>query len=640
VNARLASVLSPALVNELRFQWAKDFDQQLPEGRAPYVSANGFGWGTASYLPRWAYPDERKLQFVDNLSVIGGAHALKFGFETVKSHEFLNGQSSVPGGFYGSYSYSTATQFGYDLLKNGLGCGTAAAPVPCYTSFAQAFGVTAFAYGVYDYAAFAQDSWKPWRKVTANYGVRWDYQQWPKPQFPNPAIPQSLKINADRKNVGPRGGIAWDLRGNGKTVVRGGYGMIFARTGNSMIENVIRYTGLSDASKNTVSLSFTPTTLGAPRFPNVFTSLPSSGIGATPASYRLAADFRRPRVQQMNVGVQRQLPLGLIVSASYVRTYGDRMQMNFDTNMIPPNFTLTWRLPDGRTFQTPYSAGMTRTAAGVTLPNNNGLRPNPNYGAIREISSLGKNWYNGLLVEVKRRLQKGFALNVAYTLAKAENLSGTGSGYGGGAENGYSGGNVLDQYHLDANRAPAGTDQRHRLVVNEVWEPGWKSENRVVNKLARGYRLSSIVAIESGRPYSPGISLGTIRFQTPDGAQWQGMGGGLYGQGGLSVAPGYTRNSFYATWRYTIDVRVTRPFRVSEGFSFELMGEAFNLINHPNYYGVNSTLFTAPSTAATMPVSTPIALTQRADFGTPYTTSMFPDGTSARRFQLAARLRF
>jgi hypothetical protein len=173
-----------------------------------------------------------------------------------------------------------------------------------------------------------------------------------------------------------------------------------------------------------------------------------------------------------------------------------------------------------------------------------------------------------------------------------------------------------------------------------VWEPAWKSANPTVNKLIHGYRFSTIVAIESGRPYSPNISLGTIRFQTPDGAQWQGMGGGLYGQGGLSVAPGYKRNSFYATWRYTIDLRALRQFRVTERFSLELMGEVFNLINHPNYYGVNTSLFTAPSPAATTPAGTPIVLTQRTDFGTPYTTSIFPDGTSARRFQLAARLRF
>ena len=644
VNARLVSTISPALVNEFRFQWAKDFDTQMPDARVPYVSANGFAWGTASYLPRWAYPDERKLQFVDNFAVIKGAHAFKFGFEIVKSHELMNGASSVAGGFYGSYSYSTAIQLGYDLLNNGRGCPNSGSGTlftqPCYTSFGQAFGVSAFPFGVLDYAAFAQDSWKLRRNITLNYGVRWDYQKWPDPVFPNPAIPQSLKINADNKNVGPRAGIAWDLFGNGKTVVRGGYGMMFARSGNSMIEDIVRFTGLTDPSKNIVSLSFTPTTLGAPTFPNTFTNMPTSGSGGTPTTYRLASDFRRPRIQEINVGIERQLPLGMIVSINYIYTYGDRLQMNYDTNMIPANFTLTWQLPNGSTFQTPFSAGMTRTAAGVTLPNTNGSRPNPSYGAISEISSLGKNWYNGMLLEVKRRFQKGFALNVAYTLAKAENLSGTGSGYGGGAENGYGGGNVLDQFHLNANRAPAGTDQRHRLVANAVWEPGWKSDNPALNKLVHGYRFSTITAIESGRPYSPGISLGTIRFQTPDGAQWQGMGGGLYGQGGLSVAPGYTRNSFYATWRDTIDLRASRQFQVTERLSFELMGEAFNLINHPNYYGVNYTMLTAPSPAATTPAGTPIVLTARTDFGTPNSTSIFPDGTSARRFQLAARFRF
>src|SRR5262249_6593228 len=141
---------------------------------------------------------------------------------------------------------------------------------------------------------------------------------------------------------------------------------------------------------------------------------------------RLDSDLRRPRVQEVNVGVERQLARALSVSASYVYSYGDRLPISFDDNLPPPNVTRTYQVSDGTTFQVPCVAGVTRTAAGVPQ-NINRSRPNPDFGAISVTKSLGQQWYHGLLVEATKRFADGFQAHASFTWAKAENLSGQAS---------------------------------------------------------------------------------------------------------------------------------------------------------------------------------------------------------------------
>jgi len=631
-NARLTSILTPRLVNEFRFQASRDFEFQFGNEEPPQVFVGGFSFGRASFLERPALPDERRLQFVDNLSYSVGRHALKFGVDINRAKDIIDN----PANFGGSYSYSNALTFGQDLvaIRNNL-TGRAAQN---YTTFTQSFGLPGITFSTVDYAVFAQDQWRALNNLTINYGLRYDYQANPEPFAPNPAIPETQRIPKDKTNFGPRIGVAYDIAGDGQTVIRGGYGIYYGRTPNGTIFDALTRTGLLDPALNTIGLTLRPGDPGAPIFPNVLTALPASALGSTNVS-RLGDDFKRPRMQEFNFGFERQLLRNLSVSASYIYTKGDRLPVLFDTNLPEPAFRRTFQLPDGSTFEVPFSAGVTRTAAGATR-NINLSRPNPNFGSINQLRSIGETYYNALFVEMKRRFADGFQFNASYTLAKAENLSGAADGGGSGPESPFGGSSLFNQFDLDANRAASPTDQRHRLVLNGVFNlPTVESDNRFVRGLLNGYRLSGIYTAESGRPFAALISVPNIPF-TADGAQFNGFGG-LLGQGGGSdrnLAPNIERNSNYGEANYRFDLRLARDIRLTERFVIELIGEGFNLFNTSNFNGFRTTRYEASLSGPLL--SDPILLTDRDDFGVESNNSSQPDGTNARRFQLAVRFRF
>ncbi|HKC86487.1 MAG TPA: TonB-dependent receptor, partial [Blastocatellia bacterium] len=391
----------------------------------------------ASFLERPALPDERRLQFVDNLSYIAGRHSLKFGADINRARDIIDN----PANFGASYNYSNALTYGRDLRNPAL---------KSYSSYTQSFGIPGLTFDTIDYAVFAQDQWKPLNRLTINYGLRYDYQQNPEPVAPNPAVPETQIINSDRTNFGPRVGAAWDLRGNGRTVIRGGYGIYYGRTPNGSIFNALTQTGLTDLSLSVVSITLRTTDPGSPTYPNILTAPPATAGGSTTV-FRLASDFKRPRMQEFNIGVERELLPNLTVSASFVYTLGQRLPINFDTNLPAPAFTRVYQLPDGSTFEVPFAAGLTRTAAGAQQ-NVNLSRPNPSFGSISVQRSLSETYYKALFLEVKRRFADGLQLNIAYTLAKAENLSGTGDGGGSGSESPFNGSSLFNQFDLRANR--------------------------------------------------------------------------------------------------------------------------------------------------------------------------------------------
>jgi hypothetical protein len=621
-NARLTKTFGPKRVNELRFQWSRDFEFEIGDAPPPETYANGsgnFSFGLATFLQRYALPDERRTQVVDNFSYLSGRHAFKFGGEINRVHDFINN----PTQFGGTYTYPSTLALGRDLVTPGG---------KNYTSFVQDFGLAEYAYSTVDFALFAQDQWKPTSRLTINYGLRWDKETMPKPFAPNPAIKETQSLPTDSKSFGPRIGMAYDVFGQGRTVIRGGYGIYYGRIPNGIIAYALQNTGLTDPSKALVALTLQPTDANAPVYPNVLPSVPSNGSLSTTVT-RLASDFSRPRIQDYTIGVQQQLPQGFLVSASYAHTYGDHLEVVTDTNLPASVFTRTYQLPDGSTFTLPFSAGVIRTAAGATV-SVNAARPDPSQGAINTNASRGESWYNGLLLDVQRRMSNGIQLNGAFTWAKAENTAGNDNGGGSAAETAFGGGTPADQFNLHSNRGLSPLDQRLRGVATVVWQPN--------ARLLRGFLFSGIETAETGRPVAAFISVGSIPFLASDGNTYNGFGG-IRGQGtggDRNLLPTIARNSVRAPANYKLDLRVARDLAMTESLHAELLVEGFNVFNHSNYNGFNTTIYNAAATANTTPLAAPIALTASPTFLTPNNDASPPDGTNARRLQLSMRFRF
>ncbi len=622
-NARLTSTLGPRRVNELRFQWSRDFEYEIGDQPPPETYANGsgnFSFGLATFLQRYALPDERRTQFIDNFSYTTGRHAFKFGGEVNRVWDFINN----PTMFGGTYTYPNVLALGRDLVTPGA---------KNYTNFQQDFGLAKYSYSTIDFALFIQDQWKPISRLTINYGVRWDKETMPTPFAPNPAIPETTKFHTDWRSLGPRVGVAYDLTGKGRTVLRGGYGIYYGRIPNGIIAYALQNTGLTDPSKALVALTLTPSDAVAPVYPNALPGVPVNGsLSATVT--RLAINFTRPRMQDYTVGIQQQLPFGITATASYAHTHGDRLEIVVDSNLpAAPQFMRTYQLPDGSTFQVPFVAGIIKNPAGATV-NVNAARPNPTVGAINTNTSTGLSWYNGLLMDVRRRFSKGVQINGAFTWAKAENTAGNDNGGGSTPETAFNGGTPADQYQIGSNRGLSPLDQRFRVVAAAVWEPRWRP--------LHGFRFSGIETFESGRPIASFISVGSIPFLAPDGNAYNGFGG-IRGQGtggDRNLLPSIPRNSVSAPANYKLDLRVARDFRLTERMTAEVLAEGFNVFNHSNDNGFNTTIYTAAATSNTTPLATPIQLTPTAGYLAPNNDATPPDGTNARRLQLAIRFRF
>ena len=236
-----------------------------------------------------------------------GAHLIKIG---ARLQPRVRRRSTTCSRKAASYAYSNRVDFITDYTAQAQ----ASDATRTYTSFNQGVGPTAFSFHTFDYDFFIQDTWRLNPRTTLNLGLRYDYEQMPDPQIPNPLLPATSAFPNDKNNFGPRIGVAYDLSGHGTTVLRGGYGMFYGRIINSTISNAITNVGSTPGSWR---CTLQTTSAGAPTFPNVLASASATPVRPDivvfgdghpePARARVGRDPRAaPRRQHDGLGLVRR----------------------------------------------------------------------------------------------------------------------------------------------------------------------------------------------------------------------------------------------------------------------------------------------------------------------------------------------
>lgn len=615
---RLNSVLTPTTVNEARFQYGRDFEFQTPNAPGPYANvSSGINLGMPNFLPRAAYPNEKKFQWVDNLSMTRGRHTLKIGADIDYVRDMMINLYNGGAG----YSYPNMNAFALD-------CTTPAIPFACsgtattdnlvgkhYSTFYQAFDSTGQGGRMFftntDFAVYAQDNIKVRPNFTLQLGVRYDLETMPQPDHASALDPRTGRINTDTNNFGPRIGFSWSPLKDNKLIVRGGYGVFYGRTQNSTISNLLMNNG-----ERILNYQFTPTTAGAPVFPNVFKGIPT-GTAQKPSIVVASPGFANPIIHQFEFSLEREVVPGLSLAAMYLGSRGQRLPYFRDVNLFAPIDTVTLTVDC-----TANNAACATAPSSISVPffrgpSNN--RPNPNVGSIILADSVVNTWYNGLVLQARGRIGRSVSLQAAFTWSKA-------------LDNGQSSttftasyGQALNPFNQRAEYALSDLDQRRRFSVSTFYRPALDNlSNVAVRRLINGFQFAGILTLGDGRPVTGATNSANVSGTGVPSY----LSNGPLGAGGALRAPWLGRNTFVSPGLTNIDFRVSREFKIKERSRFELLWEAFNLFNHTNITGVVGTAFDISGTR----------LVARGDFLMPNATNNYY--IKERQMQVAARFRF
>ncbi len=597
-SGSLTSTLSQRLVNEFRFQFARDKEpgqanSTQPEAVVTIVTGTNLSIGRNNFSPRET--TIKRKQFIDNLSYLSGRSNWKFGVDFNFDRIF----NFFPGLFSGSYTFPSAASFPNSpsaFTENFPGAGTSGGTTKPNLS---------------EYAFYGQNDFRATPKLTLNLGVRYDYQGLACPPVRNPdtllaanGVDTSI-CPKDKNNFAPRIGFSYSP--DEKTAVRGGFGFYYGRTPAIVLGTVHSQNGINVTG---ITLNAAGITAAGLTYPNILTA-PPPGVSSNPNLFVFAPDYESPYVEQGRLGVEREIGKNLSLSVTYLYYHGLHLTRTRDINLAAPTPLTITSGGQSYTFQRFPSARPISRLTGQS------------YNRISLFESASKSLYHGLAIQATQRLTRGFQFIAAYTYSKAKDDRPDQTIVVFGADDAKIVENQLNP-SLDYGRSD--TDLRHRFVFSPVYEWGkikW-TNNPVARALFSDYGFSTIAQFQSGTPYSALVS------NDPNND----------GNRSNDRLPGTVRNQYTTPSIYQFDMRLTRSIRFAEHMRIRLIVEAFNVFNRSNVATVNNTFF-AFSTAGGGTLTPPSFLTA---FGTPRSFSSPASGTTTfvtpRQLQLAVKFDF
>jgi hypothetical protein len=590
-----------AWINEFRFGWFKDrhADNLNPSlipstGLAQIVVEGQANLGSTVDMPR-IDPSENRFQVADNVTLLSGRHSWMFGFDFLNTEDYTNYLANRNG----TYQYADFTSFAQDFSGNTTGARN-------WETYTQRFGNPIFDETVRDYSLFTEDQLRVNSHVTLHYGLRYEYSTLPQPKQANPDYPDSGHIPSVKTNLAPRvgGAVAFN---HARTVVRGGYGIFYARYPTGLIATFFQQNGIGQPSIE-LDARFLADPLTGPVFPDALkTPPPSSPVDLTIPS----KDYRNPYTHQGDLAIEHAISGDWNVSAAWLWSRALHLTTVRDLNIGPAETTVAYQIDD---------ANGKAVGRYITPAYRLAYRVNPKYGRVNSVESGGNSYYDGLVVQLRKHLSHGLEGFLAYTWSHAIDFN-----QGGGVDNIFfsDGPRTLMNGDYRGEKASSQLDQRHRLVVSSTWEPKWTAKTAgLAHVLGAGWRLSQISTFASTQPATATVLVSGVPFP---GAAFNST---LNGFGGSPRVPFDPASGLPIDQTIRTDARLTKIFALSERHQLHVNFEAFNVFNRVSNTAVSTVAFEA----------TNLVLRPVAGLGQGVASQGYPDGTNARRAQVSARL--